>query len=65
MNIPTFALQHYVYGSTRNILAGAGICYSLQNQKYLHSPLALFFPSIYAGYHLYKNKDEIVEWLHK
>ena len=56
-------IQHYFYGTTRNILAGGGICYALQNENYVEVPLPLFFPSIYAGYHLYKNKVNITQWI--
>ena len=41
------------------LLLGAGISYSIQNEKYLHIPLIILSPSIYAGYHCYKNKDKI------
>lgn len=63
MSIQNFAIQHYVHGVTRNLLAGASLCYAIQNEKYLQVPLTILFPSIYSGYHLYKNKDSIVEWL--
>jgi hypothetical protein len=60
MNMQHLAIQHYVFGTTRNILSGAGLCYAIQNQKYLEIPLTIFFPSVYAGYHLFKNKDWII-----
>jgi hypothetical protein len=62
MNVQT--IQHYFFGSTRNIIAGASLCYSIQNERYLEIPLTILLPSIYAGFHLYKNKDEIVDWVH-
>ena len=61
MTFQNIAIQHYVFGTTRNILAGMGLCYAIENQKYLHVPLTIFFPSIYAGYHLYKNKKNIIQ----
>jgi hypothetical protein len=48
-----------------SLLLGAGICYTFESQKYLHIPLVILSPSIYAGYHCYKNKENILEWLHK
>jgi hypothetical protein len=61
MNIQT--IQHHFYGSTRNIIAGAALCYSIQNKRYIEAPLTILFPSIYAGYHLYKNKEHIADWV--
>jgi hypothetical protein len=63
--IQNLAVRHYIFGSTRNILAGAGLCYALQREKYIEVPLTIFFPSIYAGYHLYYNKDNVVKWVKK
>ena len=63
MSIQSLAIQHYVHGVTRNLLAGASLCYAMKNETYLQVPLTILFPSIYSGYHLYKNKDIIVEWL--
>ena len=63
MSFQNIAVQHYVFGTTRNILAGAGLCYAIQNQNYLEVPLTIFFPSVYAGYHLYKNKDPVAKWI--
>jgi len=56
-------ISHHFYGTTRNILAGAGLCYAVQREKYLEVPLTIFFPSIYAGYHLFKNKDGVIKFV--
>jgi hypothetical protein len=56
-------LTYYVYGTVRNLLAGAGLCYAVQNKKYEEIPLTLFVPSVYAGYHVYKNKEDVVQWI--
>jgi hypothetical protein len=53
----------YVYGATRSILCGAGLNYAVDAEKYLHIPLVVLFPSAYAGYHTYKNKDRIMWWI--
>ena len=63
MSLQTIAVQHYVFGTTRNILAGAGLCYALQKENYLEIPITLLFPSVYAGYHLFKNKANVEDWL--
>jgi len=63
MTIKNIAIQHYFFGTTRNIMAGAGLCYSIQNEKYLEIPLTILFPSIYSGYHLYKNKESVIKWV--
>jgi len=56
-------IPYNVYGTVRNILAGSGLCYAVQNKKYEEIPLTLFVPSVYAGYHVYKNKEEVVQWI--
>ena len=63
MTLQNIAIQHFVYTSSRSLMAGASICYAIENQRYLEVPLAFIFPSIYTGYHVYKNKDKIVNWL--
>ena len=56
-------LTYYVYGTVRNILSGAGLCYAVQNKKYEEIPLTILFPSVYAGYHVYKNKEAVIHWV--
>jgi hypothetical protein len=51
--------------SINGLLIGAGICYTIQSEKYIHIPLVILFPSVYSGYHSYKNKDKILEWIRK
>ena len=53
-------VHNFVYGTTRNVLAGASLCYAIENEKYIQIPLTICFPSIYAGYHLFKNKNEVI-----
>ena len=60
-NIPKM-IPYNVYGTLRNLFAGAGLCYAVQNKKYEEIPLTLFFPSVYVGYHVYKNKEDVVQW---
>jgi hypothetical protein len=47
-------------GTVRGFLLGAGLFYSIQNGKYLHIPIILFFPVPYAGYQLFKNKTDLI-----
>jgi hypothetical protein len=54
-------IHYIIFGTTRNILAGAGLCYAIQQEKYLEIPLTLITPSIYAGYHLFKEKERIID----
>jgi hypothetical protein len=53
--------HHFVYGTMRNMIGGAGISYAIEREKYMEIPLTIFFPSIYAGYHLFKNKDDVIK----
>jgi hypothetical protein len=62
MSIQTIAIQN-ILGPTRNILAGISISYAVENTRYIEIPIILFFPSIYSGYHLYKNREALAEWL--
>ncbi len=63
MSLQNIVVQHIVFSTTRNVLAGAGICYALQNEKYVEVPLTVIFPSIYAGYQLYNNKEKVTQWI--
>ena len=56
---------NYFFGTTRNLLLGAGMCYAWKKERYYHVPLVMFVPSIYAGYHIYENKEIIRDWLVK
>ena len=58
-------IHYIIFGTTRNILAGAGLCYAIQQEKYLEIPLTLITPSIYAGYHLFKQKENVISWIKK
>lgn len=56
---------NYCFGAKCNILLGAGLCYAWKKERYIHVPVIMMFPSIYAGYHLYENKELIRDWLVK
>ena len=60
---PIKHLVNYNVGVVRNVLLGAGLCFAVQNERYTHLPVILIFPSIYAGYNLFENKDDVVKWL--
>jgi hypothetical protein len=50
-------VQHF--GPVRNVLLGGGMAYAIAEEKYLHLPVALVFPSIYAGYQGYKQRERV------
>ena len=54
---------HYIFGTIRNILLGAGMSYAINKEKYTHIPIIFLAPSIYAGYHLYENKEAVKSFL--
>lgn len=58
----TPAVRVLLFGPVRNILAGAGIAYAIEKEKYWHLPITFFVPSIYAGYHTYKNRRDVVKF---
>ena len=46
------------------LFMGAGYAYTVQNnQPYWHIPILFLFPSGYVGYNVYKNKDQIIEFV--
>jgi hypothetical protein len=56
-------LTHYVMGFPRSLVLGMGLSYAIETKKYLHIPLTILFPSVYAGYQAYKNRNDIMQWL--
>ena len=48
-----------------SFLLGSGLYYVIQNEKYWHIPLVLICPTAYTGYHVYKNKDSITQYIRK
>jgi hypothetical protein len=48
-----------------DVLFGACMCYTIQNEKYLDIPLIILSPPTYFGYQCYSNKDKILEWIRK
>ena len=48
---------------TRSFLFGAGLYYSISIEKYSHIPLVFLFPSAYAGYHTFKNKEKVKKFI--
>ena len=52
-------------GIVSSFLLGVGLSYSVETENYSHIPLALFFPTAYLGYHIFKNKDIIEQNLKK
>ena len=61
----TKVITNYVVGTTRNVLLGSGLAYAMQNEFYLHVPVIVIFPSIYTGYQMYSNKENIISWINK
>lgn len=50
-------------GPVRNLFLGGSLCYAVQQEKYWHIPVLLLFPSVYAGYNLFKNKTELLNFV--
>ena len=63
MSIQNQIISHYIFGPSRNILLGAGLCFAIEKKEYIHIPIIILFPSIYTGYHLYDNKEKIIRWV--
>ena len=53
-------------GVISNLFAGMGMSYAIygnEKPKYLQVPIAYMFPSMYVGYHSYKNRQKIIDSL--
>ena len=46
-----------------NLFLGAGLYYAIENEKYWQIPLPLIHPSMYVGYHTYKNRVDVAKFL--
>ena len=56
-------LTHQLLTPSRSFLLGGGLYYSLSIEKYWHIPLVILFPSAYAGYHTFKNRDAVKKFI--
>jgi hypothetical protein len=64
--IQTYQTYVTVQGSgrvVRSFLLGAGLCYSIEQQKLWHIPSIVTMPTVYAGYQLYKQREAVARWL--
>jgi len=60
---PVKYIANYHFGTVRNLFLGASLCFAVQKERYTHLPVIVLFPSIYAGYNLFENKDDVVKWI--
>ena len=56
MNPPIRIFINRFSNIAHNLLFGAGLAFTIENEKYHHIPLVLLFPGVYAGYQAWKNK---------
>ena len=54
-----------VNGIIPSLFMGAGFVHALEEKKYLYLPCYLFLPVLSTGFLLYKNKDDVVRYLHR
>lgn len=54
-------LQHYTW--QRSVLMGAGLAYAWSTDRAIHTPLIVLVPSVYAGYHTYKNRQSVRDFI--
>ena len=54
--------RHVVFTPARNFLCGLGLAYAVSNEKYAHIPLIVVIPSVYTGYQVYMNRNDIAVW---
>jgi len=53
-------IERIRFSTLRNVLMGATLCYAVESKNYTHLPVIVVFPSIYAGYQAYSNREVIV-----
>jgi hypothetical protein len=51
------------FTTTRNVLMGAGIAYTITEDKLWHVPVVIIVPSVYAGYQVYQHRKEAARFL--
>lgn len=57
--------MNFNYGALRNVLLGGATAFALEKGYYLHLPIIFLFPSPYAGYQIYRNREDVLRVLHK
>jgi hypothetical protein len=60
MNNP---IINIVKSNTHFFFLGGGLCYIIEKKKYTHIPIVVLFPSAYCGYNIYKNRNEITDFI--
>lgn len=66
MRIKDVATKHMNFTHftpARNVMLGAGLAYAFSEEKYLHVPVILLVPSVYAGYQAFKNRTDIRDFV--
>ena len=58
-------VKYMIPSASAMLLLGGGLSYILEEKKYAHIPIVVFFPSIYCGYHIYKNREEVKKYITK
>ena len=56
------SIIHKNYFGFNMLFMGAGINYAIENKKYNNIPLIVIMPSIYTGYQIMKNRNEILKF---
>jgi hypothetical protein len=61
----TLSLNHAIshFTMTRSLLAGAALAWAIKKENYIHIPLIFLAPSMYTGYHVYQNKEELIAYV--
>jgi intracellular septation protein A len=62
-DIATKHLNVTTWTPARNVMLGGGLAYTFSEEKYLHTPVVVVFPSVYAGYQAFKNRSRVAEFV--
>jgi hypothetical protein len=52
-------------GAITLTIMGGCLCHAMEQNEYVYIPIIIFFPNVYLGFILYKNKYKIIEFLNK
>lgn len=48
--------KYVKFNSMTSFFFGAGLCFVLEEKQYAHLPFVIFFPVVYGGYNIFKNR---------
>ena len=58
------SINHYISSNVKSyFFLGGGLSFALERKKYIEIPIVLLLPTAYCGYHIYKNRSSILQYI--